>query len=327
MCGIIVGINHNGGAINKQIGAIYEAQKGRGRSGFGLVEITDTDLFLKRFTEEDDTLKELEKSQAHCILMHHRIPTSTDNNVNSNHPMFTDWDGYKHRYYLIHNGHIQNWRELKLKHEQRGIKYNTFDGQTFTDSEALLHEVALVIEGIITPGDFVASGSMAFIMMQTDRNNNPTALYYGRNISAPLKLNNTDGVITLSSEAAVGNFIEPNKLFRYDVITKETTSQDVIFGMPEYSVSVAQALTYTKRNTLASVLNCVYDGSYVYRSDIKDMGLNDLRTLHIVLQHLLAQNKIAFETMMFCGNKQMLQSIEARNTALMYAMNLVIEEL
>jgi glucosamine--fructose-6-phosphate aminotransferase (isomerizing) len=68
------------------------------------------------------------------ILFHHRTPTSTENAPRFNHP-FENEDKSVH---LIHNGIIAN--DMQLYDRLKGThKFETLEGDKFTDSEVLLH--------------------------------------------------------------------------------------------------------------------------------------------------------------------------------------------
>src|SRR3990167_8079886 len=99
MCGIIWAKSLKDRPINELIATAYQAQKGRGLDGFGFTEAYDGKIITNRFVKEIDFLKRLEKSDSREILLHHRAPTSTDNNVKTNHPIVSV-GCYENNYYL-----------------------------------------------------------------------------------------------------------------------------------------------------------------------------------------------------------------------------------
>jgi len=291
MCGIISAINTKGDNVNETISGIFELQKHRGRDGFGFVDVTDDSVHLSRFTDESDVLEELGKVKSNIILFHHRIPTSTTNNVNSNHPIFTDNNIlYEHNYYMIHNGHITNSIALRKEHEDNGIKYNSDEGLKFTDSESLLHELALIVEGFNLEKDFNAKGGMAFIMLQTDKLNNPTALYFGRNEFNPIKIRKTEDSIILQSECDTGEMVEPHKLFRYDLKTKEMTNVGVQFGNIYIPPSVITETAISGDQFIDAICN-IYEYNFIYTPDLNKLDKNQITKL-LIISRRVAKNML-----------------------------------
>lgn len=242
MCGIVFNKNFNGKPVATEIEKAFMAQSHRGRSGFGFIELKENDLVLKRFVKEEEALKQLRISRATEIMWHHRIPTSTINSGLSNHPLFTTGDFYTHKYYLVHNGGINNDSKLREEHEKLGIKYNSISkslwgtGEGFNDSEALLHELALVIDGKKDIKDFKAYGNMAFIILQTDKFNNALALYFGRN-SNPLTITHLKGdTLSIKSENGAEE-VSPNILHRFDYFDQEITKKEMLFPHSSYTQS------------------------------------------------------------------------------------------
>lgn len=308
MCGLLFGINHNNESINELIGKMYDTQKTRGRNGFGFVEVSDDYLKIKRFVFEIDALDALSKSKSSHILFHHRIPTSTNNNTKSNHPICLENDIYKHNYYFIHNGHVTNADELRKEHEKRGIVYNTDNDSKFTDSEALAHELALVIEEIKEPKDFDAEGGMAFIMIQTDKFYNPVALYYGRN-GSPLRMYQTKDLLVLRSEGTFeGELLDTDVLFRYDYKTKEITKKDVKFGtvyLPEPTYN------FEHDGFIDKILN-IYENRYILYSSLIGLGNKELTTLMVIAQKVASNNLMELERKLLSGTKEELGILMAR---------------
>jgi hypothetical protein len=150
---------------------------------------------------------------------------------------------YRHKYYLIHNGIIYNAEELKSKHEQLGITYVTSqlsqhmnywgkveNSYEFNDSEALAHEVALVLEG--KQDKIEAEGEVAFVCLETDRNNNALKLHFARNRGMPLEMRRDSSCLTIASENVSHQDIPPNKLYTFDYRTREIAQRGI--ELPEY---------------------------------------------------------------------------------------------
>ena len=228
MCGLGFTKSLKDKPINEIAASSYQAQKGRGLNGFGFVEIDDNRITTNRFTEEKDFLEELKKSESKEILWHHRAPTSTGNTIKTNHPI-ASVGCYDFNYYFVHNGVIRNEDELKKEHEEKfNSRYVTGEFNKFNDSEALMHELILIIEGKKETKDWNVKGSLAFIMLQADKFNKPIALFYGRNTN-PLTKTEKEDFIELKSVGGDSE-IEVNKIFRFDYDKKDTTSFDVDMG-------------------------------------------------------------------------------------------------
>ena len=317
MCGIVAAINKNGIGVGELVNTIYEAQKSRGSDGFGFVEVLDDDTPIHRFVYEKDAIDMLKASKSNAILFHHRIPTSTTNNTKSNHPIYTNWSVYKHNYYLIHNGHISNCAELRVKHEKLGIKYNTDEGSKFTDSESLLHEVALIIEDINEPNEFTAAGGMALIIMQTDKFNNPTALFYGRN-HMPIKIQQLADSFVLRSECVTGDLVEINKLFKYDLEKKVVTSEDVVFGIP----FVPRIVAPTKVKMI-DVLCDIYEYNHVSMLDIGALTNEETKIVWIVANRIVTKQKVEYERKLLTGISSELAILKVHYESTMRTINFV----
>lgn len=229
MCGIIYKNSFTGQNVNREIRKQYFKQKSRGTDGFGFLAINDGKTTLKKEMFEHQIMRDLKKIKASEIIFHHRWPTSTPNTIETAHPIATKHDKYKHNYHLVHNGIIFNDNELKVEHEALGIVYETkVSDKMFNDSECLLHDLALAIEGIKEIDKLKARGSIAFVLLQTSKEDEPEALYFGKNYGSPLKIDYNEKIgLSLASEGT-GYDIPDNKLFRFDYDTKALTSQDMV---------------------------------------------------------------------------------------------------
>jgi len=135
---------------------IYRNQQERGRSGFGYAMSRNGSMSRKRVQKQGDIfgagrlLADLRPGD--CVLVHHRLPTSTFNIAECNHPIANE-DG---SLMLIHNGIIANAEVLREMLVKKGHIFETEvttesrittsagaytrDRETkFTDSEVLVH--------------------------------------------------------------------------------------------------------------------------------------------------------------------------------------------
>jgi len=218
----------NGKNANLSIKRIYFNQKERGTNGYGFVNISKG-IHL-RAKHEHEILGMLSRNPGSEILFHHRKPTSTFNSEETAHPICSNDNFRDHKYYLVHNGSIMNSNSLYSEHTDLKLKYETVCGETsyhtpiFNDSESLLFELALIIEGKKKEEEFAAYGKMAFILLQTDNDNIPLNMFYGRNEGKPLQMKLDNDKFSIASDIK-GEELEPNYLFKFNykdnVITKE----------------------------------------------------------------------------------------------------------
>lgn len=254
MCGILYSKSFNGQYVNKRIARRYRKQKHRGVEGFGFLGVRRSRLDLNISVYEHDILKRLADTRYKEIMFHHRRPTSTQNNVQTNHPILSTLKDYKHNYVLIHNGSISNHLTMFNKHKDIGIKYTTRQGTKnniprYNDSETLLHELALSIEGVQGLDEMSACGNIAFVLLQTDKENRAKALYFGRNYGSPLKIEYEPGyALTIASEGK-GEDIEVDKLHRYDYKTGELRVVDMRMKLYSGTTNVPH-ITESKATTI-----------------------------------------------------------------------------
>lgn len=227
MCGIILAESFDGNTVNNLVMNQFEAQKHRGQEGFGFFDKTRNRLF--KTPKERKLLSQLRNYPSSSILMHHRFPTSTMNRRNACHP-FSTRDFFDTNYVLIHNGHISNSQELKPEHEALGINYTSErDDDGFNDSEALLWDVALYLEG--QQDELKAYGNIAFICMAIPSDGRKSSkLFFGRN-SNPIKMQLDDTMIMLSSEGD-GELVDAQTLYSYNYRTKKLDSKHLT--IPSY---------------------------------------------------------------------------------------------
>lgn len=229
MCGIAYKHNLLGLPVNNDILQQFDAQRSRGTEGFGYFDGQEMNMF--KAANENKILKALVKYNSSLILFHHRRPTSTINVKRAAHPFSTkDYFGDT-QYILVHNGHVSNSYSLQHKHAEAGIEYQSLlqDG-TFNDSEALLWDFALTMEG--KQDSLKAYGGIAFVCIKTVKGR-LDKLYFGRNTS-PLNLNRLKDSVELSSEGK-GEPITPGWLYTYNYKLNRLTSK--FFRIPSYAAT------------------------------------------------------------------------------------------
>lgn len=173
-----------------------------------------------------------ERNGSDLVLFHHRFPTSTVNVKRAAHPFNTGDHFGNVKYVLVHNGVISNPKDLKPEHEKLGINYQSVlqDG-TYNDSEALLWDFALTMEG--QQEELKVYGGIAFICIKLV-DDVPEKLYFGRNYGRPLKLFRGKDGIMLSSEG-IGDEIEAARLYTYNYKLNRMTHK--FFRIPSYDSS------------------------------------------------------------------------------------------
>lgn len=238
MCGIAYVKMCDGRDANEAIKTIYFKQKERGVKGYGFFNIEKKKY--SRCKYEHEILGELHRNKGNEILFHHRKPTSTVNVPQAAQPLCSNENFKDHKYYFAHNGSIENSTYLYRQHTDDKLTYSSvvgvgkLDAPIFNDSESLMFELALIIEGKKDIKDFRAYGSMAFIMLQTDNDGNPLNLYFGRN-SKPLKMEITDKRFMIASEpksktdVEEGEDIPEDVLHEYNYKTNKITTREMKF--------------------------------------------------------------------------------------------------
>ena len=222
MCGII-GTFHTGKnkePVNDAVLNQFEDQKERGVNGFGIIKINDKMEFkVDRATEGYKFMYDMHSDAVRGMIIHHRIPTSSDNKIAQTHPIAVKNGSLKYEYLVVHNGVINNDDELKEEHEKLGFVYTTVDKsgayERFNDSECVAIEVARFIEQQV---DQVGTrGSCAFICIQI----NPATekkpakvnkIFFGRNEGNPLNMAKTRNKLMLSSTGP-GDEVKPFTLY------------------------------------------------------------------------------------------------------------------
>jgi predicted glutamine amidotransferase len=266
MCGIVYAQSFNEKPVNTAVFKQFMAQHSRGWEGFGLFN----GKHLVKAAEERRIVKWLKKdrNKSDMILFHHRMPTSTINVRRAAHP-FTTGDHFGNvEYVLVHNGWVSNADKLWESHASMGIPYTSLlDDLTFNDSESLLWDFALTIEG--KQDKQKAYGNIAFVCMKLV-DGVPEKLYFNRNQPKPLNMHRDETGIMLSSEGP-GKEIEADTLhtFNYALgrITKRhwklwTYNPDTVYA-PKYQRHAGNS--YDNDNACAQPRNSGF--SYPYSND------------------------------------------------------------
>lgn len=223
MCGIVYAQSFLGLPVNNAVLDQYDKQKTRGMEGFGVYD--GEYLNMVHATTEDKILKWLCKYDSNLLLMHHRYPTSTVNVKRAAHPFSTKGHFGDTEYILVHNGVMRNHDDLFEEHQEQGIDYQSLlDDWTFNDSESLLWDFALTMEG--QQEDMHSIGRIAFVCLKKEQGK-LTTLYFGRN-SSPLNMELDDEGLMLSSEGP-GTSIKAQTLYAFDYQTRELTEQPMTF--------------------------------------------------------------------------------------------------
>lgn len=233
MCGLAAVVSKRGKHAGQRIIQLYQAQKTRGKDGFGYLAITKGYLTgIHRSRSEIGITSMLNKEKADTILFHHRFPTSTKNTIGTTHPILVDNPELPFIYYVAHNGVISNDDHLKILHEAAGYKYTTefkekkiaeyndgtvevleSDKTVYNDSEAFAIELALHLNGI---QERVRShGPIAFWAAEVERGTNKVnAIYFGKNKGRDLCYSDKNKWRIISSETGGG--LEEMKIFSFN---------------------------------------------------------------------------------------------------------------
>ncbi|MCB1712785.1 MAG: hypothetical protein KDH96_10005 [Candidatus Riesia sp.] len=254
-----------GNPVNNAILQLFDEQRHRGLQGFGLATVyPDNVVNIVRKTTEEGILKYLVKHENNIMLFHHRNPTSTVNVKRAAHPFSTKDTFGDNQYILIHNGHITNSRAMKKEHEEKfGIEYQSVlqDG-TFNDSESLLWDLALVLEG--HKDSLEVYGGIAFICMKVVKGE-LERIYFGRN-SNPLKMVRDKDTLRLSSEGT-GDDIEKDTLYNFNFKSNRLTHR--YFKIKEWYTS------YNWEETKQRYTGQPQNYTYLHEEDDDIIGYDD----------------------------------------------------
>lgn len=227
MCGLVFKFNRDGTSVVNDVLTQYDKQKYRGQQGFGVFDGERRKVY--RVKTEDKILKYLVSHDSSHIMFHHRFPTSTINVPQAAHPLRTGKHFGDTEYIMVHNGVIRNSGAMYGKHSRMGITYSTMlPDVSFNDSESLLWELALTIEG--RQQAIESYGDMAFIMAKLVKGQLKT-LYFGRQ-GRPLQIFKSKATLELSSEGR-GVPIPINMLHTYDYNSASLTTKRM--ELPAYA--------------------------------------------------------------------------------------------
>lgn len=215
MCGIIFVKNkRDSEKVNSIARLLYEQQKDRGTEGYGFIGYNKDEFYLTKNTSEKEFLATLQTKFYDEILIHHRQPTSTGNYIESCHP-FKVVRGDK-TFFLAHNGIIVNSHALHSKHLKNKDIYESEKEGKFNDSEALAIEFANYIE----KGEkFEAVGSIAFICLEQDKDQNAKRLYFFANGQANLTFWLTGEMFAIASQSLPSE-VKQDRVYFYDYADK-----------------------------------------------------------------------------------------------------------
>lgn len=175
--------------------------------------------------KEEEIINYLCEHDSDLLMFHHRYPTSTINVAQAAHPLRTRNYFGNTEYIMVHNGIIRNPNALFPRHSDIGIEYQTLlQDLTFNDSESLLWDLALTLEG--KQKEMRAYGDMAFIMIKLV-NGKLKKMYAGRNLR-PLKMYKSHESIAISSEGE-GVMLPPDMLTMFDYNTRKFTMNKMEF--------------------------------------------------------------------------------------------------
>jgi predicted glutamine amidotransferase len=250
-------------------------QRSRGTQGFGYY-IPE----LNRLTHnpiENKLINNLLAQNASEVLFHHRFPTSTENVQSACHPFSTKWAKFKHNYVMVHNGYLSNEDELKEAHYALGIRYVSMqpDGR-FNDSEALMYDLALYLEG--HQDEIKAQGAIAFVMIERNEEGKQINLHYGRNTS-PLKFQfKNNKYMTLASEGD-GVDVKPQVWNTFEYASGKFTSTEVdipsfVYKTTPYTYDPNDYGQYTPINSYTVYKNV--NGVYAHWKCYTDMTTPDV---------------------------------------------------
>jgi hypothetical protein len=281
MCGIIYVDTKDRSAVKATLKR-YRKQSHRGKQGFGYIALGDDNKVsgVVRRTGEDGIVGKLLTERANRVLFHHRLPTSLPNYEEATHPIVVKNDKLKHNYYVIHNGVISNAKTLYDDYKKDGwvfttemsssevntfpnalskIKYLSGVEEGINDSEAFAIDIANYIEGRQT---YVrSSGSIAFIALITDKEDNVLKVAYGHNSNNPLILENDRRIFSLKS-VGHGTEVPVNKIFFRDIKTGTTTEQDCA-SLTSYSYNNTRKVGYQSAKEKDELKTIDYDGDDV----------------------------------------------------------------
>ena len=220
MCGIVYMQDFEGNPVNNAILDQFDSQRHRGTQGFGIYDGSHDNIITT--PKENGILKWLVKYDSPLLLLHHRYPTSTINVKRAAHPFTTKKFFGDNEYILVHNGSVSNSRTLREEHEALGIEYySVLQDGTFNDSEALLWDFALTMEG--KQDSLKAKGNIAFIAIKLEKGK-MTKMHFARNTGSPLLMKRDKQGIQIASELD-GEVVPTDTLHTFNYKLKRLTKR------------------------------------------------------------------------------------------------------
>jgi len=220
MCGIVYTKSFKDKDVTDVVLRQFEQQRQRGTTSFGYY-LPEFDKMVHNIKEQ--RIKKLlrrTRGNNHEVLFHHRLSTSTADVRSACHP-FSTKDTFDHEYIGVHNGMVSNSHAVKYEHYQKGIKYvSEQQDKRFNDSEALIFDIAEVLEG--RKEEMKSYGTIAFIMIRLTEGK-PDKLYFGTNRGS-LNFFRSKKQMMISSEGK-GQPVKGQMLHTFDYETGEITSE------------------------------------------------------------------------------------------------------
>ena len=214
MCGII-GLLSNDAAIDFLIKGLQQLQN-RGYDSAGIAGFSDNNIIYKKYASVNNAnaLEKLEKEQSffekcNIGIGHTRWATHGAKTDTNSHPHYS----MNKNFVLVHNGIIENFREIKEMLEKEGFLFNT---ETDTEIIANLLEHNLnkwsetskkeeiemskidKIKNIIKTTVSELEGTWGLAILYKD---SPNSIYVTRN-GSPILIGKQDSFVALSSEAS-----------------------------------------------------------------------------------------------------------------------------
>ncbi|GAF37096.1 glucosamine-fructose-6-phosphate aminotransferase [Lentilactobacillus farraginis DSM 18382 = JCM 14108] len=196
MCGI-VGVTGNDNAVSILLEGLEKLEyRGYDSAGIYVNDLNGKDYLIKR----KGRISELEAAVGPDVhgsvgIGHTRWATHGVVSEANAHPQFSE----DHRFYLVHNGVIENYKELKSEY----LSNTTFASQTDTEVVVQLVDHFVQTEGLSTKQAFLKTlgllkgSSYAFLLIDST---DPETLYVAKNKS-PLLIGLGDGCNVVCSDA------------------------------------------------------------------------------------------------------------------------------
>lgn len=196
MCGI-VGVTGNDNAVSILLEGLEKLEyRGYDSAGIYVNDLNGNDYLVKR-KGRISNLEAAVTPEVHGSvgIGHTRWATHGVVSVANAHPQYSE----DHRFYLVHNGVIENYKELKAKY----LSSVTFESQTDTEVVVQLIDRFVQTERLSTKQAFLKTlsllegSSYAFLLMDST---DPETLYVAKNKS-PLLIGLGDGCNVVCSDA------------------------------------------------------------------------------------------------------------------------------